>query len=190
MKRKLLCISLVLACCLTACGGDTAGNGGQGTESGSGQEAYGDVPMEELRKAVVDELGEDYWPNMAADAEVLYNLYGISEDMYDSFLAELPMISTNVDTLIIIKAKEGQEDDVEAVLNAYRDRQINESVQYPINVGKVQASRIETIGSYVCFIQLGGDVTDLSDQGDDAVIEHCQEHNERALEAIRVTLAK
>lgn len=214
MKRKLFCISLVLACCLSACGGDKTESGGQSTESGAGQEdmvqqtesdensdvaesvpddtqgAFGDASMEDLKKAVVDVLGESYWPNMAADAEILSNLYGISEDMYDDFLAEMPMISTNVDTMIIIKAKEGEEEAVEKVLNDYRDRLVNDSFQYPQNIGKIQASRIEAFDNYICFIQLGGDVTDLLDQGDDVVIAHCLEENEKALEAIRVKLAE
>ena len=217
MKKKLLCISLVLACCLTACGGESTGSGGQSTESGAGEEgmvqqpenggnsggssavqesapgntsdAFGDVSMEDLKEAVVEMLGENYWPNMAADEGILSELYGISEDMYDDFLAELPMISTNVDTMIIIKAKEGQVDAVEAALNDYRDRMVNDGFQYPMNIGKIQASRIETFGNYVCFIQLGGEVTDLLEQGDDVVIAHCQEENEKALDAIRMRLA-
>lgn len=213
MKKKLLCACLVLACCLTACGGETAGNGGQNTEGGAGQGdmvqqpadsenneagtglddtqgAFGDASMEELKAAVVEALGEDYWPNMAADEEILFDLYGISEDMYDDFLAEMPMISTNVDTMIIIKAKEGQEDAVEKILDDYRERLVNDSLQYPMNLGKIQASRIEAFDNYICFVQLGGDVTDLLDQGEDVVIAHCQEHNEKALDAIRTTLAE
>lgn len=214
MKKKILCFSLVLACCLTACGGESTGSGGQSTESGAGQEdmvqqpesggnsevqesvpdntesAFGDASMEELKKAVVEALGEEnYWPNMSADEEILSEMYGISEDMYDDFFVEMPMISTNVDTMIIIKAKTGQEAAVEAALNDYRDKMVNDSFQYPMNMGKVQASRIEAFGNYVCFIQLGGEVTDLLDQGDDVVIAHCQEQNEKALEAIRIALA-
>lgn len=201
MKTKLFCIYLVLICCLTACGGETAGNGGQSTEendmvessgqSGAGSfNAYSNASMAELKEAVVEALGEDYWPNVAADAEILSEMYGISEDMYDDFLVEMPMISTNVDTMIIIKAKEGQEDAVENALNEYRDFIVNDSMQYPMNIGKVQASRIEAFGNYICFIQLGGDVMDLMDQGNDVVISHCQEQNERALDAIRTTLAE
>lgn len=223
MKRKLFCICLVLACCLTACGEKTAGNGGTSTGSGTGQDdmvrepegsgnstaqsdeaqnaeaetalgstqgAFGDASMEELKAAVVEVLGEDYWPNMAADAEILSEMYGISEDMCDDFLAEMPMISTNVDTLIIIKAKEGQEDAVEKVLDEYRESLVNDSLQYPMNIGKVQASRIEAFDNYICFVQLGGDVTDLMEQGEDVVIAHCQEQNEKALDAIRATLAE
>ena len=141
--------------------------------------------MEELRAAVEEVLGENYWPNSAIEADVLAEVYGITEDMYDDYFGEMPMISVNVDTLIIVKAKEGQAEAVEDALNAYRDTQINDALQYPMNVGKVQASQIEAIGSYVCFVQLGADVDEEMDQGEDAVIKKCQEANEAALDAIR-----
>lgn len=218
MKKKLFFACLVLTCCLTACAGETAGNSGQNSGNGSGQDdmvqqsgnggnagagsgetgsaldsaqgAFGDASMEELKAAVVEVLGESYWPNMVAEAEMLSEIYGISEDMYDDFLAEMPIISTNVDTMIIIKAKEGQEDAVEKALNDYREELVNDSLQYPMNIGKVQASRIEAYDNYICFVQLGGDVTDLMDQGENVVIMHCQEQNEKALDAIRTTLAE
>ena len=57
-------------------------------------------------------------------------------------------------------------------------------MQYPMNLGKIQASRIEVVGDYACFAQLGADVMDLMDVGDEEVIRHCQEQNEMALDAI------
>ena len=79
---------------------------------------------------------------------------------------------------------------MEDALNAYRDNLVNDTMQYPMNLGKIQASRIETFDNYVCFVQLGADTTDLMEQGDDVVIEKCQEENEKALEAIRIALSK
>ena len=59
-------------------------------------------------------------------------------------------------------------------------------MQYPMNKGKIQASRIESFGNCVCFVQLGADTTNIyGEEGDEeAVIRHCQEQNELALEAI------
>ena len=57
-------------------------------------------------------------------------------------------------------------------------------MQYPANVSKIQASRIATFGNFVCFVQLGADVTGILETGEEAVIRHCQEQNEVALEAI------
>lgn len=152
------------------------------------ENTYGNSNLQSLRTAVVDVLGENYWPNMTVDSEELAEVYGITEDMYDDYLAEVPVISTNVDTLIIVKAKEGKAGAVEETLNAYRDNMVNSTSEYPMNSGKLQASRIETFQDYVCFVQLGADVVDAMDQGEDAVINQCQEENEKALEAIRIAL--
>ena len=105
-------------------------------------------------------------------------------EMYDDVFAETPMIGTHVDTLLIVKAKEGQVEAVENALNAHRESEIANSMQYPMNVGKVQASRVERIGNYICFVQLGADTMTASESGDEAVIAHCQEANELVIEII------
>lgn len=199
-KVKLLWMGVLLSLVLAACGqeadkDDTPSGGGsveteqtqdQGNEpAGNNEGSSANVSMDDIKAAVVAALGEDYWPNMPIDEGLLSERYGVTEDMYDDFFGDIPMISTNVDSLIVIKAKDGQVDAVESALNNYRDNQVNDAFQYPQNMGKVQASRIEVIGNYVCYVQLGADVIDIMDQGDDAVIEHCQEDNELAIEAIR-----
>ena len=199
-KGKLLWMGVLLSLALAACGQeaekDDAPSGGGSVETEQTQDQEGEttennegssanVSMDDIKAAVVAALGEDYWPNMPIDEGFLSERYGVTEDMYDDFFGDIPMISTNVDSLIVIKAKEGQVDAVESALNNYRDNQVNDAFQYPQNMGKVQASRIEVIGNYVCYVQLGADVIDIMDQGDDAVIEHCQEDNELAIEAIR-----
>lgn len=141
--------------------------------------------MQGIKDEVVAALGENYWPNMPIPADFLEGTYGITSDMYDDYLAEMPMISTNVDTLLIIKAKDGMVESVEKALNTYRDAMVSNTMQYPMNVGKIQASRIETIGNYVCFVQLGADTMTASESGDEAVIAQCQEANELAIELIR-----
>ena len=139
--------------------------------------------MTAIRQAVVDAIGENYFPQMQMPAEFMEG-YGLSADMYEEFFGEMPMISTNVDTLMIVKAAEGQLEAVEGVMNAYRDNLVNDTMQYPMNVGKIQASEVKTIGNYVCFVQLGGDVMAALEQGDEAVIKHCQEQNAIAIAAL------
>lgn len=208
MKRAFLLLGLVLVFVMTACG--KKGNGGETTPQSTTTQQTESIPettgtdqqetspagntgtasMEELKNAVVEVLGENYWPNTVVEEEIFGDMFGVTPDMYEEFFAETPMISTNVDTLVIVKAKEGQVEAVETALNSYRDTMINDTMQYPMNVGKIQASRIETFGNYVCFVQLGADVSDVLDQGDEAVITKCQEENEKALEAIRLALSK
>ena len=157
---------------------DEGGQGGDVSDSGWSAE------MENMRAAVADLLGENYFPNVAMPAEYLENIIGISPDMYDDFFGEMPLISTNVDMLIVIKPAEGQADAVEEALNSYRDNNVQNSVQYPMNIGKVQGSRVGRAGDYVVFVQLGGDIMEYAEQGDAAVIAYFQQVNDEVIELI------
>lgn len=206
MKKKLACMLLMgtLALSMAACGNGQDKNTGAATETGvestegtvestgtsaeSTEAENAGTPLQNAKKAVTDALGDDYWPDSEIPEEMLNETYGVSADLYDVYLGECPMISVNVDTLLIIHAKDGKVEDVENALNAYRDSLVNDTMQYPMNLGKIQASRVERIGDYVCFVQLGADTSSVEEQGDEAVITYCQEQNELALEAIRQTL--
>lgn len=143
--------------------------------------------MESARQAVIAAVGEEnYWPNMPMDSEMFKMYFKVSADMYDDYMAESPMISAHVDTLVIVKAKEGQADAVEEALNAYRDEKVNDTMQYPMNLGKIQASQVERMGNYVIFVQLGGEMAD--DLSEEDAIRQCQEANAAAIDAIRVNL--
>ena len=208
-KLAVLMLAMVMSVSVVACGGnDTNDNNGTsaGTESGTNEDAaqggstendngaedgsvFGDVSMADLKAAVTDILGENYWPAMALDAQMLSDMCGITEDMYDDFLAEMTMMSAHIDTMIIVKAKEGQVEAVEEALNTYRDSLVENSL-YPSHVAKSQASRIEVFDNYVCFVLLGGDTTSVEEQGEEAVITYCQEENEKAIDAIRTALTE
>lgn len=137
--------------------------------------------MQAVKQALVETLGENYWPDTAILPEMLEETYGISADMYEDYFAEMPMTSTDVDTIILVKSTEEQVEAVEEAMNAYRDRLVNDTMQHPMNLNKIHASRIERFGNYVCFVQLGADITDVAQQGDEEVIQYCQEQNELAI---------
>lgn len=140
--------------------------------------------MTAIRQAVVDTMGENYWPDMQIPAEVLEANYGITADMYDDYMGEMPMMGTHVDTLLIIKAKDDKVEAVEEALNAYRDALVADTFQYPMNLGKIQASRIQRYGNFVCFVQLGADNLADENMTEEESITKCQEQNELALEII------
>ncbi len=209
MKKAVVCLCAgMLVLSMVACGRNDEGQSQESqtptessqqlpTESTPSPEPTGEPQEEQIselknvRQVLVEVLGENYWPNTEIPAEYLEE-YGLTTDMYEDFYGEMPMISTNVDTLIVVQAKEGQVTAVEEVLNEYRDNLVNDTMQYPMNVGKIQASRIETFGNYVCFVQLGADTTDFygEDGDEEAVIKHCQEQNELAIEALGKALGK
>lgn len=142
------------------------------------------TPMLELKEAVVEILGDDYWPDALLSEEELAERTGISENMYDSFMAEYQHSGAGIDMMIIIEAKEDSLSEIEQYLNEYRELLLKIYEQQSQNRSKVFASRIETIHNYVCYVQLGADITDLETQGEEKMVERCQQDNERALDMI------
>lgn len=139
------------------------------------------VTLSQLKDSVKELMGDRYWPEVDLTKAELESKTGITEDMYVDFLAEKQLMDAHIDTMIIINAKEAHVGDVEAALERYRENVIEENRNYPQNLCKAEASRMETIENYVCFVQLGADTTIVADKGEDEIIAYCQEENERAL---------
>lgn len=139
------------------------------------------VTLTQLKDSVKELLGDQYWPEVSLTKEELERKTGITEDMYVDFLAEKQVLDSHIDTMIIIHAKEEHVGDVEQALEQYRTNIIEQNQNYPQNLCKAEASRMETINDYVCFVQLGADTTVVADKGEDEIISYCQEENERAL---------
>ena len=145
------------------------------------QNDNGLVTLIQLKDSVKELLGDKYWPEVDLTKEELEQRTGITEDMYVDFLAEKQVLDAHIDTMIIIHAKEAHVGEVEQALEKYRADIIEQNKNYPQNLCKAKASRMETIEDYVCFVQLGADTTIVADKGEDAMIAYCQEENERAL---------
>ena len=139
------------------------------------------VTLAQLKNSVKELMGDQYWPEVGLTKEELEEKTGITEDMYIEFLAERQVLDSHIDTMIIIHAKEAHVGDVEQALEQYRSDIIEQNQNYPQNLCKAEASRMETIEDYVCFVQLGADTTIVADKGEDEIIAYCQEENERAL---------
>lgn len=139
------------------------------------------VTLTQLKDSVKELMGDQYWPEIDLSSEELEEKTGITEDMYVDFLAEKQVMDAHIDTMIIIHAKETEVGAIEAALERYRENIIEENRSHPQNLCKAQASRMETIENYVCFVQLGADTTIVADKGEDEIIAYCQEENERAL---------
>ena len=155
---------------------ETAGTGALGGESNN---------ISALKSIIIDTIGkQNYYPDVAVEAEQLEEIFGITSEMYRDFLGEVCQDGTNVDTLLIIEAKDDKVEAVQEAMFAYRDAKEKAALEDSRNIGKVRASRIETNGNYVSFVQLGGDVTAALTSGEDAVIEQCLQINELVLEVI------
>lgn len=148
---------------------------------GAGEGGRQFYTLPELEEEVKELLGDNYWPEVNISSSELERLTGITEDMYVDFLAERQMFDAHIDTLIIIHAKEDYVGKIEQAIETYRNGLIEQNKNYPQNLSKARASRIETINDYICFVQLGADTTPLADRGNEAVMAHCLEENEKAL---------
>ncbi len=142
------------------------------------------TPMMELKDAVVDILGDNYWPDTLLSDEELAERTGISSNMYENFMAEYQHSEAGIDMMIIVEAKEDYMENVERYLNDYRNLLFNIYENQPQNKAKVFASRIEVIKNYICYVQLGADIERMGSLGEDEMVAYCQQENERALDVI------
>lgn len=140
--------------------------------------------LSKLRESVKAEMGDHYWPEVPLSEKELLDKTGISKEMYVEFLAEKRSEESDIDMMIIIHAKEDYIGAVEQALEEYRDSMIEDNRKYPQNHGKAQASRMETIEDYICFVQLGADISIVADKGEKEIIDYCQEENERAIDIL------
>lgn len=212
MLKKVMSIVFatgIILCTLTGCGEsaplDELVRNGQSTEME--EDAYdveaGSVNVENektthpnrafptlsnLRERVKEEMGDHYWPEVPLSEEELLEKTGITQDMYVEFLAEEQGVDANIDMMIIIHAKEDYVGAIEQALENYRSNMIADNSKYPQNHGKAQASRMETIEDYICFVQLGADTSIVADKGEEEIIAYCQEENERAIDILEKTI--
>ena len=163
-------------------GSDEAGGsedeGGSDDEGGSEDEGGDNESEDGAAQKILDTIraayGDNYLPNAEIPEEILTSMYGLDPDTYTEIAAEMPMISTNVDTVIIVKAADGKTGDVKAALDAYRDSLVNDSFQYPMNVAKVNASKVVANGDYVAFLLLGA-IDERDDASDSERAEFAEE---------------
>lgn len=147
-----------------------------------------DVPLTDIADKVKEAYGDAYIPQGTVDETALEQQYGLTTDMYKEAYGEVAMISVQVDAFIAVHANEGKADAVEEALNKYRDYLINDAMNYPMNIGKVNGSTVYRNGDYVFFIMLGDMPTDVTDQGEEAAKTYAQEQNQIAVKAIEEML--
>lgn len=141
--------------------------------------------INKVYQAVKNAYGDNYTPNTRIPNEELKQRYGISSKWYSSAIAEVPMISANADTLVIVKAKNAaSKKKIRSALKKYREELIQDTCQYPMNQLKIQASKVYVKGNYVCFIMLGTISNKQEEQSEDKVIAAYKKQNEKAVKAI------
>ena len=163
LTAVIMAASLAFAS-LTGCSSSSAGKEPAGQET----EAAVNVSLDDVLNKIKEAYGEGYIPNTPMDDQMLNDVIGLSPELCESYVA----------------AKEGKGDDVEKALTEYRERLVGDTMQYPMNVSKIQASQVVRHGDYVFFVMLGGPDDAAMEQGDEAALKSAEENNKIAIDVI------
>ncbi len=127
----------------------------ENTDSGVNDTVDDRTMTEILRENIAKAYNDNYLPNMAIPEEDLEAQFGITPDMYDEIVAEMPTIGFHPDRLVIVKAKEGKADIIENAFKNAKNLLTENNTQYPQNLAKIAAAKVLRNGDYVCFMLLG-----------------------------------
>ena len=144
-----------------------------------------------LASAVKKAYGEDYLPNYKLDKDEIKSKYGVDASWYSSAYAQVPMISQQVDEMVIFKAKNtASKKKILSAVKKYQKDLKESTMTYPMNVLKIQGSKVYATGNYVCFFMLGGSVDkSIEESGsEEAVIKAHQKLNQKAVNAVKKQL--
>lgn len=176
MKKKVASLLLVFVMVvLAAC---------SKKDNDNANDSVKEIALADIHTKVKEVYGENYLPNMPFDDTALQNVVGLDPALCEEYIAETPMISTNVDTFIAVRAKSGKVEEVKTVLDAYRTKLVEDTVQYPMNQIKVQASRVVSYGDYVFFLMLGFIDPEVETKEEDVVLKAYEAENQKAVDAI------
>lgn len=142
--------------------------------------------VKKLRKAIAAKYGDKFIVDVALTKQEIMSRYGISPSWYTDISAEVPMIGTHVDTLIIAKTKNKKaKSKIKKQLTKYRQSLIDDTMQYPMNALKIHASRVYVKGDYVFFIMLGFIDSKTEETGtEEQIIKAYKAQNQKAVTAI------
>lgn len=144
--------------------------------------------LDDILSAVKKAYGDDYKPQSSLSKDALSEIVGLKSNLYDAVIAEVPMITVNVDTFIAVHPVAGKKNEVRQALEKYKKYLEEDAFQYPMNMPKVKASKVVIVGDYVFFIMLGKSNSTEEDEG--KLLSFYNKQNAIAIEAIKKVLNK
>jgi len=150
--------------------------------------------LDKMRNEIVKWYGNTYYPNVKVQDDEAYLATYLADTLkmdaawVDEIIIEVPMISANVDTLILVDPSEGNAENVLNALQAYKTYLVEESFQYPMNEARVQTAAVAQVGDYVCFSILGGAVDNPEEFGiysDEDLVGYYESMNMNAIYALQ-----
>ena len=153
-KIALILLSLVMALGIVACGKATDNK--KTDDNGKGNTTVTATPAE-IEQKIADAIGKD---NYLCDTEIekdwLQNSFGLDLSKIDSYVAKQNSVSSvNLDTVIVLKTKDGYADKAVEILNTSFAQTVDYIRQYPFGKAKVLNARLYQNGNYVIYVLAG-----------------------------------
>ena len=146
--------------------------------------------LSSVHTALKELYGEAYVANMAVEKDQIENVFGVPSDLVRDVIAETPLMNVHVDTFVGIEAVEGKGEEVEKLMNAYRDKLVKEKEEVPylpVHLPKTRASQVVRVDDYVFFVMLGDIPDDLEE---DQMEAKTKEEVQRGVDKIHEVLGK
>lgn len=143
-----------------------------------------EVDIKEVHSKIKEELGEDYLPEEEVDLDMITDISGIKAEDVEESILEWPMMTMNIDRFIAIKAKEGKGDAIEEGLNEYKRHMIEDEFKYPMNLPKVNASKVVRQGDYVFYLVLGANDDNMEDAEGKEALEFAEKEVDKVVAII------
>lgn len=157
-----------------------SGCGAEGDNAYSGEQA--ELAVGRIFDKIQEAYGDDYLPDTDMDAQTLQEEFALDLAQIDKYKAQVSGVSTHPDCLLVIKAKQGYGEEVEAQLNKAQQKQIEDAIVYPANSAKINASRVVRRGDYLAFILLGA-INNDADMTEQQAAEFAAAQTQRGVDA-------
>lgn len=158
------------------------------TSSADSQTSTGEPTPSEILTAIEKVYGEDFLANMDMPDEMFESQFPVDKDLIQDKVARMPMISAHADYVVIIRAVDGKGEEVEKQLKEIRDNIVNDTMQYPSNMAKVQSSQVVRNGDTVAFLMVGA-INDNMDATEEEALEFAQAETKKAVDAFNAAFA-
>lgn len=150
--------------------------------------------FDKMRNEIVKWYGTTYYPNVKVHQDEAYLATYLADTLkmdaawVEDIIIEVPMISANADTLILVNPTEGNAENVLKALQDYKTYLVEEAFQYPMNAPRVKTAAVAQVGDYVCFSILGGAVDNPAEWGmttDEELEQYYESMNMNAIYALQ-----
>jgi hypothetical protein len=166
---------------------DTAEQTNSETSGSTETTAPAKVSAETIFNAIKSAYGDKFMANVPMISEDYENVFGLTPDMYTEITGGMPAVTIHVDRVLVVKAADGKLKDIETALTAAKENFVKDTLQYPVNIAKVNAAKIVTKGNYAAFI-MAGDVDERTDVTDEDKATFAEEQVQRGVDAFNAAV--